>query len=179
MFSKCIDFAIALSAICQLKAGPGKLPFSIPILTAAFILYIVARFAEGLFERPPFEASLLALIDAVLLALIAAAPLWLLGLGSRITQTLTALMSAGIVVSVASIFLTSLLMGVSLSPSPDQVGRIIAFITFPLVLWRLLLNTTLIRLSLSWPFSYGFILALIHLGIVMLLGSTMPEALGK
>lgn len=175
MFSKFIDFVVVLSAICRLRAGPRKLPFSLPLLALTFILYIVARFAEEVFTRPPLEAGLLGLADALLLISVAAVPLWLLKLGNRIPQTLTAITSAGIVVSVVDIFMLLLLSEIPFLPG--RADTVMAFLTFPLVLWQLLINTTLIRVALSLPFAYGFILALIHLGMVVALGGAMPGIL--
>lgn len=176
MFSKIIDFVTALYDICRLEAGPQKLPFSAALLALTFILYVAGRTVEEVFGRSLIEAGLLGLADAFLLALIAAVPLWLLNLGNRIPQTLTAMTSAGIVVSVVDIFLIFLLIDLPLSP--DKLGRVITYLTLPLVLWRIFINTTLLKIALSWRSGYAFILALAHLGMVIALGSAMSAGLG-
>lgn len=176
MFSKIIDFVTGLYDICRLEAGPQKLPFSTVLLALTFILYIAGRAAEEAFDRPLIEAGLLGLADVLLLVLIVAVPLWLLNLGNRIPQTLTAITAAGIVVSVVDIFLIFLLIDLPLSP--DRLGRVITYLTFPLVLWRVLINATLLKFALSWHSGYAFILALVHLGMVIAVGGAMPAGVG-
>lgn len=175
MFSKIIDFVTVLYNICRLDAKPQKLPCSTTLLALAFVLYAVVRTTVEVFDRPLVESGLLGLADAFLLAFTVAAPLWLLNLDNRIPQTLTAMASAGVVVSTVDIFVALLLIDMPLRP--EQLSISIAFLTFPFVLWRILINTNLLRAALSWRFIYAFILALAHMGTVFALGKIMPAGL--
>jgi hypothetical protein len=96
-------------------------------------------------------AVFLGVFDAVLLVLMAGVPLTVLKLGSRIPQTLLALASAGFVVSIVDVFLLFLLSDLPLPE--DLLGRVITFLTFPIFLWKVLINTTLLRYALSWNFA--------------------------
>jgi hypothetical protein len=176
MFSNIIDFAKALYAICRLEAGPQKLPFSSTmILTVSLIMYILGRFWVGIFDHSIVAAVFLGVFDAVLLVLMAGVPLTVLKLGSRIPQTLLALASAGFVVSIVDVFLLFLLSDLPLPE--DLLGRVITFLTFPIFLWKVLINTTLLRYALSWNFTYAFTLAIVHVSMVVFLGGAIASGL--
>jgi hypothetical protein len=177
MFSNVIDFAKALYVICRIEAGPQKLPFSTPLLAIAAVVYILVRLWEESFDQPVIAAGFLGVFDILLLALMVGIPLWLFNLSNRIPQTLTALTSAGIVVSIVNIFLLFLLSDLPLPP--ERLGRVIALLTFPLLLWRLFINANLLRHALSWRFRYAIALSLIHILTVIFIGGSLASALAK
>jgi len=107
----------------------------------------------------------------------ASVPLGLLKLSNRIPQTLTAMISAGIVVSAVNIFLLFLLIDLPLPP--ERLDRVIALLTFPLLLWRLFINANLLRHALSWKFRYAFALSLTHIVLVVLLVGPLASSLAE
>jgi low affinity Fe/Cu permease len=59
----------------------------------------------------------------------------------------------------------------------DLLGRVITFLTFPIFLWKVLINTTLLRYALSWNFTYAFTLAIVHVSMVVFLGGAIASGL--
>ena len=177
MFSNVINFSKTLYAIFQLEAGPQKLPSSLPLLGGSLILYVLCRLWVGTFDYSAGAAGFLGVFDAVLLALMASVPLLLLKRGDRIVQTVTALACVGIAVSLADLFLLFLLSDLPLPVSEERMDGLLSFLTFPVLLWRLLMNTTLLRYALSWGFMSAFALAVGHLAIVGFLGGRLASSL--
>jgi hypothetical protein len=178
MFSNIVDFAKALYAICRLEAGPQKLPSSsTTLLTVSLIVYILGRLWVEIFDYSIVAAGFLAIFDTVLLVLMAVIPLALLKLSNRIPQTLIALASAGFVVSMADVFLLFLLSDLPLPVPEDRLGRMIAFLTFPIFLWRVLINTTLLKYALSWSSMYASALVIAQVLMVILLGGAIASGL--
>jgi hypothetical protein len=166
-----------LYVICRIEAGPQKLPFSKLLLGVVLIIYILGRFWEESFGRPIIAAGFLGVFDILLLILMASLPLWLFNLSNRIPQTLTAMTSAGIVVSAVNIFLLFLLIDLPLPP--ERLDRVIALLTFPLLLWKLFINANLLRHALSWRFRYAFGLSLVHIVVVIFVGGPLASTLAK
>ncbi|ADE16204.1 conserved hypothetical protein [Nitrosococcus halophilus Nc 4] len=175
MFSKIIDFVKALYVICRLDAGPQKLPSSTALLTGSLIAYILGRMWVESLDHSIAAAGFLGVFDALLLVLVAGVPLTLLKFGNRILQTLTAMACAGVVVCIAQLFLSFLLGDL---PLPEErFTRVVTFLTLPLLLWKVLINTVLLKSALSWGFLPALGLSLGHLLIVFLVGGPLASGL--
>lgn len=174
MFASTIDFVKELYAICRREAGPQKLPSSAILLTMSLIFYILGRFLVEVFDHSVTAAGILAVVDAVLLALMAGIPLALLKSSNRMLQTLTALTSAGFVVSVLEAVFLFILSYVPF-PEDPKTATVIAFLTFPMLLWRVLVNITLLRQGLSWNTTYASILAGAQVLIMIILGQQLSS----
>lgn len=177
MFSNVIDFAKTLYAIFQLETGPQKLPSSLPLLVVSLILYVLCQLWVKTFDYPVGAAGFLGVFDAVLLVLMASVPLLLLKRSDRILQTVTALACVGIAVSLVDVFLLFLLSDSPLPVPEERMDGLISFLTFPVLLWRLLMNTTLLRYALSWGFTSAFALAVGHLVVVGFVGGALTSSL--
>ncbi|QBQ55438.1 hypothetical protein [Nitrosococcus wardiae] len=175
MFSKMIDFVKTLYVICRLEAGPQKVPSSTALLTGSLIAYILGRMWVETFDHSIAAAGFLGVFDAILLALVASVPLMLLRFNNRILQTLTAMASAGFVVCLAQLFLLFLLSDL---PLPEErFSRVVTFLTLPLLLWKILINTVLLKTALAWNFLPALGLSLGHLLLVFLVGGPMASSL--
>jgi hypothetical protein len=176
MSSNIINFIKELYAICRREAGPQKLPSSTILLVVSLIFYILGRFWVEKFDYSIVAATFLAVFDATLLILMAAIPLALLKSSNRIPQTLIALASAGFVVSMVEVFILFLLSNIPF-PEDHRKSTVIAFLVFPMLLWRVLINITVLRRALSWNTMHASILADSQALIVIFLGGNIASGL--
>lgn len=149
--------------LCRFEQGPQDLPHSVSVLSAALILYTLARSVVGLFTLPGGLAVLFGLIDTALLALTAVLALWVRHVLHRVVQTLVGCFAAGSVVSLVTIAGYSI---VSMAPVPLLLLGLGHVLTFPLIVWNLALNAHILREALSTRLTVGLSVALVYVVIL-------------
>lgn len=133
----------ALFDILKLEAGPAALPASTRTLWISLIAYGLSGAAGQALTHDELPALAYGLVDTVLLAATTAAVLRLNGASERFGQTLTALTATGAIVALVSVVLSA---GVALVfPAPLPTGKLVGFVLFPLVIWKITLYLWIFR----------------------------------
>ncbi|BAW80397.1 hypothetical conserved protein [Candidatus Nitrosoglobus terrae] len=175
MFSNTFNFIKELYTICLREAGPQKLPSSIVLLIVSLIFYIIGRFLVDKSGYSTTASVFLAMFDATLLILMASVPLILKKSTQQIPQTLIALASAGFVVSIIEEIFLFLLRSIQF-PENAGASTVVAFLLFPMLLWRVLINITVLRHALSSSTMYASILADSQALIVIFWGKAIASS---
>ncbi|ATQ69340.1 MULTISPECIES: hypothetical protein [Methylosinus] len=133
----------AIIDIMRLEAGPTALPASRTFLFVSLAAYAVGEMAQQLVAKDLLPSIAYGLGSTVLLVAFTFVALLLVGARDRLPQTLAALGSVGAVVAVVVIVL-HLMVGVVLPP-PLPTEKLVNFLLFPLVLWKVTLFMWIFR----------------------------------
>jgi len=140
--------------ICLLRKTPQNLPYSLALLwillPIAFILDCLTTQVQN--PAAGFGQVLLAVMTLTLLYLLVVVSLLvLLGLGTRIVQTLSSLLGAGMILNLLALPLL-------FSFDPQQPG-VEVWLSLLLLLWNLVVNTHILRAAMSRGFFLSAALA--------------------
>ncbi|CAB1275651.1 hypothetical protein [Candidatus Nitrosacidococcus tergens] len=144
-----VGFSKELIAICQRDTGAQNLPVSSKIFWVSIGCYTLCRFWIAQFNYSILGSLFIALFDIFLLALMVVAPLSIKDMRDKIQQTLIGLASVGTLISLTEV-IAEYVLGTIPFPGDQPQDAIIIFLTFPLLLWRILVNITIMRHALSW-----------------------------
>lgn len=160
----------ALLDIIKLEAGPADLPGSRQALWISLAAYAATE-AGGQMVNNDIPPSLAyGLLSAVLLTATTFGALVLSGARERFQKTLIALAATGAVIGVVSIVLA---LAVSqIFPPPLPAGKLVAFLLFPLVLWKITVFIWLFRHA-SLRFIPALAISLIYVGFTLVILSPL------
>ncbi|MBY6241037.1 hypothetical protein [Methylosinus sp. Sm6] len=127
----------AVIDIMRLEAGPAALPTSRLFLAASLVAYTAGEIGQQLVSQDILPAIAYGLASVVLLVGATFIALLLAGARDRLFQTLAALATIGVVLAVVVVVLHSIVAQVF--PPPLPTARLVNFLLFPLVLWKVTL----------------------------------------
>lgn len=133
----------ALIDIIRLEAGPSALPATQRVLVSSLVAYAVGATAQQMVSRDILPSIIYGAVDTGLLALVTFGVLLAVGARDRFTQTLTALAAIGALVALVS-FVLQLFVGV-VFPPPLPTAKLVGFVLFPLVIWKVTLYMWIFR----------------------------------
>lgn len=133
----------ALIDIIKLEAGPSALPATQTVLLSSLAAYAAGATAQQMVPHEILPSIVYGAIDTGLLAAVTFGVLLAVGARDRFAQTLTALAAIGAIVSLVS-FVLQMFVGV-VFPPPLPTGKLVGFVLFPLVLWKVTLYMWIYR----------------------------------
>ncbi len=150
--------------LCLFRNGPQHLPASIWLRNSTLIGYFLIGVALSISIEPSVDSLLATLFDTLFLALLAVAPLQLLGKRERINQTLSAIYGSGILFNLAITPLAIIYLAMD-----KQAGPLLATAITTLGLWNLAVLGNILRHALNLPLIAGIAIAITYLAISSLL----------
>ncbi len=159
--------------ICRLQDGPQDLPAAPLLRNLALSLYLLLSLATSALNMPLGQALLAAAIDIGLLVLLTSLLLMLRGFSARITQTLTALAGASVILSLFSL---PMLIWLHAAREAQGDATIPSLIMLALVIWNLLIIAHIFRHALSTLFAAGLLLAIGYFWLqLVILSALLPR----
>lgn len=152
----------ALVDILRLEGGPSALPVSSRLAAVSLVAYGAGEIAQQLLAQEMPPAVVYGLLNSVLLTALAAVVVFAVGKRDRFLQTLTALAAMGAIVAFATVVLYSFVSLVFPAPLPTM--KLVGFLLFPLVLWKVTLFTWIFRHA-SVRVIPAFAISAIYVGI--------------
>lgn len=133
----------ALFDIVRLEGGPEAVPSSRNAAVYSLAAYAVGETLIQLLDHDFAPAIVYGLVSAGLLVAVAAAVLFAMGARERFMQILTALAATGAIAAGAT-FLLHLVVS-QVFPPPLPTGKLVGFLLFPLVVWKVTIFMWLFR----------------------------------
>ncbi len=150
---------LAFFDICRMRRAPQDLPASSFLLGTMLVVFTLLNYAVGILDSPPRLALLATLLNTAIMVLFTAVSLWLHHHSARFTQTLTALVGSGTLLTL--FFLP--IAGLGNALSSQQVSIAVLGIWLLLLAWDVLIMAHIFRHALSVQMSFGFVVALLYL----------------
>jgi hypothetical protein len=127
----------AIFDIMRLEAAPSALPATQRALVVSLFAYAAGEAAQLYVSKDLLPAIAFGVASAALLVATTYVVLLMVGARERVTQTLVALAAIGAVVALVMMFLHALVGLVF--PPPLPTAKLVDFLLFPLVLWKVTL----------------------------------------
>jgi len=151
--------------LCLLKIAPQDLPASTVLLALSLFTYFVTGLVVALLQWSPRAALLASLLDTVMFTSLCYLLLWARRLGSRFTQTMTAL--AGSCSLLALIATPLVYWQKQLALSAGDVLSFPALLLFAWTGWNISVVGHILRHALSTAFLLGLGLAVLYTYIIL------------
>ena len=149
--------------MCLLRLRPQDIPASPALLATTLAVYLSANVAVSLIRSTLVEALILVSIDTLLGVAFIFVALHLRHYPERLTQTLTALLGTGVVMSIPAY---ALHRWFSLLQARDLESELAVNLWVLLFVWNLLVMAHILRHALNTRFIFGFF---ITVGYVLVL----------
>jgi hypothetical protein len=146
----------AFGSMCLLRLRPQDIPASPVLLAVTLVSYLGANVAVSLLDTALVEALVLVVLGTLLGIVLTVAALYLRRHAERITQTLTALLGTGVVMSVPAY---ALRRWFSLLQAQDLRSELAVHLWILVFIWNLLIMAHILRHALSTRFVFGFFIA--------------------
>jgi CHASE2 domain-containing sensor protein len=160
----------ALLDLIKLEAGPAPLPASRLALWISLGAYVATEAGGQLVSGDILPSIAYGVVSAALLAALTFGALTLAGARDRFQQTLVALASTGAIIGLVSMVLS--LAVAQIFPPPMPAMKLVAFVLFPLVLWKFTVFLWIFRHA-SLRFIPAFALSAIYIGFMLLILSPL------
>ncbi len=160
--------------ICRLQSGPQDLPAAPLLRNVSLLLYLLLSLVTSGLNMPMNQALVAATIDLALLIALTTVILMLRGLGTRITQTLTALAGCSVILSLFSI---PMLIWLHAARDSNGDAGIPSLMMLALVIWNLLIIAHIFRHALSTLFAAGLLLAIGYFWLQLVILNALLPAL--
>ena len=147
------------AAICLLRAAPQDLPASRALLGITLGLYLLFAWLLAIPAYGQARAVWVALLDTALLIVFIQLLLYLLGRGTRILQTLTAMAGCG---SLLGLLALPLVLWGQPTQAEEQVSGLLLYAWLLLLVWNLFVTGHILRHALSTSLGIGTGVALLY-----------------
>lgn len=158
---------LAFFDICRLVRRPQDIPESKNLLTLCAVVYGFLSILLASMSQPSEKAILAGIVEVALIMIFTLAILQASGKSSRWTQTVTALVGTGIIVSIIA-FPIYILVGVGelneLESSTSQTIGLLLLAT--LACWNIVIMAHILRHALEINFAIAMFLAITYIWII-------------
>ncbi len=158
---------LAFFDICRLIKGPQDIPESKNLLTICVVVYGFLSILLASLSQPTDKAILAGILEVALIMIFSLALLQARGKSSRWTQTVTALVGTGIIISIIA-FPVYILIGVGelneLESSTRQSLGLLLLAS--LACWNIVIMGHILRHALEVNFMFAVILAITYIWII-------------
>jgi hypothetical protein len=158
---------LAFFDICRLIKGPQDIPESKNLLTICLIVYGFLSILLASLSQPTENAILAGILEVALIMIFSLALLQTRGKSSRWTQTVTALVGTGIIISIIA-FPVYILIGVGeLSEVETSTSQSIGLLLLAtLACWNIAIMGHILRHALDVNFMFAMVLAITYIWII-------------
>lgn len=158
---------LAFFDICRLIKRPQDIPESKNLLTLCVVIYGFLSILLANLSQPTEKAILAGVVEVALIMIFSLALLQTRGKSSRWTQTVTALVGTGIIVSIIA-FPVYILIGVGeLSEFESSTGQSIGLLLLAvLACWNIAIMGHILRHALEVNFMLATMLAITYIWII-------------
>jgi hypothetical protein len=166
--------------ICRLRLAPQDLPSSSFLLGLSLLLYAAVGLLMALQSLPVASAVTLTLVDALLLAGMLWALLWVRDLLVRFQQSLTALYGAGAVMQALAAPLVLGQPPIAGAETVTTAMMVISLLLWLWLLWNLMVIGHILRHTISTSLPVGMMLGLLYVFVSFSVTRSLffPEASG-
>jgi len=152
-----IELARVFLDICLRRRGPEDLPASAFLRNVVLGLFVLTQLPVTLLAYDsPGQALLTVVADLVTLLLALWALLYFTGHAGRFTQTMTAVLGAGTLLTVLALPFNLASRSAATTGDPPGLASIVVL---GIVLWSVVVDGHILSRALSRPFAIGFVIA--------------------
>ncbi len=167
MFTASKILFMAFFDICRLVKRPQDIPASNNLLALCSVVYVLLSILLAGLSQPLDQAILAAIVEIALIMLFTMSLLRATGKSARWTQTVTALVGTGIIISIIA-FPIYILIGVGeFNSLESNTGQSISLLLLAaLACWNIVIMTHILRHALEVNFAIAMFLAITYIWII-------------
>ena len=144
-----------------LRVGPEQVPVSLFLRNLALFIYFIVGLSHLAVKLPLWNASLVSLVDTLLLTTMTHIALLIREKPERQTQTVTALAGTSALLGLIAFPVFSMLPAVP----EGQLSPSLVLVTLGLIVWSLVVTAHILRHALSLPFMAGGFVAVVFMAV--------------